>query len=126
MIDRDQRTSPFAEVVAPPAPPDLRADVLRACRLRVEAPRPGLIDRVWESSALRWAWALTLVGLLVASLALERIAPSPSFAARTKPRVQMVSQGAGTAELFGMALPQDTPTRSSAHQVLAARWEDGP
>jgi|GEM_PF-3299290 len=69
----------FPGLRPPAAPESLRRRTLSAVRTagRIGAhpagrPHPVLTDRLWESRALRLAWALLLLGLLSANLALSR------------------------------------------------------
>lgn len=69
---------PFSGLTSPRTPEELRARVLRTCRLASFQPR-SRIDRLWESTPLRLAWALSLAGLLLATAFFELSIPTPSL-----------------------------------------------
>lgn len=65
--------SAFTGMRPPRAPRELRSRVFAACA-RVGEPGRHPLDRVWDSTVARWAWALS-VFLLIAALAAR--APEP-------------------------------------------------
>lgn len=82
MTRRDD--DPLRGLRPPPPPVALRTATLAAAELAraAGAPppvRPALIDRLWESRPLRWAWLAAVAALLAGHLAL-RPPPPPAVA----------------------------------------------
>lgn len=90
----------FRDVVAPPAPRELRARVLAACRVAESEPARQWIDRAWESSSLRLAWATLVLALLIGVLAVEGRAPAVIGPAPYQ------TSGKAPESLFGVALTE--------------------
>ena len=108
---------PFREFAAPLAPKQLRARVLRACRLaRALDPEPGQhwLDRVWESSVLRRSWGMTMLALLLLTVTVEPWLQQPRSQVRTKSIRDFGDLEAVEFGLFGSARPRVDRTLASA------------
>jgi hypothetical protein len=74
---------PFPRLRPPKAPKALKERVLRAAgEVPVSATEPlGIIDRIWESRAWRWAWVGAVAALLCAHVVLLGAESRPPVAA---------------------------------------------
>ena len=66
---RRRETDPFAGMRRPELPGGLKHRMLARAR-REAVTRRSLVDRLWESQRLRWAWAASCVALLAVQLML--------------------------------------------------------
>jgi len=64
-----ERSDPFSGLRPSPPPPELRDRTLRAARnASRHAEHRGAVDRLWESTLLRWAWLAAVAILLLLNL----------------------------------------------------------
>lgn len=114
----------FRNLAPPSAPRDLKARVLEAClSARARSPRHW-VDRAWESSQLRLAWALTILVLLFSSVAAERSAQVASPRRAPAVSASVDNTDLGEAGLFGSARSKTFLTLASTHSLLADDFED--
>ncbi|UCF67484.1 MAG: hypothetical protein JSV80_17225 [Acidobacteriota bacterium] len=88
------------------APAGLKERVLRAARRAADEPdRPSLVERVWDSRALWWAWAASVLLLLGVNAYLSRASSPPTGDERTS-AVALESAEIDDSLIASMAVPR--------------------